>query len=281
MSGNLSHSMRENYGTHGVEKYYNLVSASYRNPHFPGLQKCLHAWLDKWWLKDYNQRTCDVPAFFWDLAAGSGEVTEAIMNWYTLRRARPETAVLPAKPSQASEGTAHPAVLSPLPVKRPVRRPVTLGPSTPEPVILASDPYTAPAYIARTSRYCAPLSFADVADGSTPSLLTGNHIGSTASDEDVPNADTASQTIDMVISSFALHLCTSSELFALLYELSTKATWLVVIAPHKKPEIKPGWGWVRWNIEKWKEVDSDHEAEGEVEILLDRVRLRVWKSLNT
>ena len=35
----------------------------------------------------------------------------------------------------------------------------------------------------------------------------------------------------------ALHLITQSELFALLWQLSTKATWLIIIAPHKKPEV--------------------------------------------
>jgi cell division inhibitor SulA len=42
--------------------------------------------------------------------------------------------------------------------------------------------------------------------------------------------------VDIVVCSFALHLIeTSSELFALLWELSTKCRWLVVLAPHKKP----------------------------------------------
>ena len=44
--------------------------------------------------------------------------------------------------------------------------------------------------------------------------------------------------MDMVICSFALHLINDiSELFALLWELSTKFRWLVIIAPHKKPEV--------------------------------------------
>jgi len=41
-----------------------------------------------------------------------------------------------------------------------------------------------------------------------------------------------------MICSFALHLVlTPSELFALLYEMSGRATWLIVVAPHKKPEV--------------------------------------------
>lgn len=43
----------------------------------------------------------------------------------------------------------------------------------------------------------------------------------------------------MVICSFALHLIESpSELFALLWELSTKSRWLIILAPHKKPEVR-------------------------------------------
>ena len=52
------------------------------------------------------------------------------------------------------------------------------------------------------------------------------------------NADSSIDMIDVVVCSFALHLVeSSSELFALLRELSTKALWLVVLAPHKKPEV--------------------------------------------
>ena len=45
---------------------------------------------------------------------------------------------------------------------------------------------------------------------------------------------------DMVICSFALHLLESpSEIWALLTALSPQAKWLVVLEPHKKPEVKP------------------------------------------
>jgi len=79
--------------------------------------------------------------------------------------------------------------------------------------------FTSPAYFARTSRVCHPLSFSDLAAGAMP-----------------PTAD--EQPWDMIICSFALHLLTDpSELFALLDELSRRATWLVIVAPHKKPEV--------------------------------------------
>lgn len=43
---------------------------------------------------------------------------------------------------------------------------------------------------------------------------------------------------DFVVVSFALHLLTEpSELFALLWELSLRADWLIVVGPHKKPFV--------------------------------------------
>jgi hypothetical protein len=46
--------------------------------------------------------------------------------------------------------------------------------------------------------------------------------------------------IEMIVCSFALHLVkTPSELFTLLWELSTKARWFILLAPHKKPEVAP------------------------------------------
>jgi hypothetical protein len=85
---------------------------------------------------------------------------------------------------------------------------------------------------------------------------------------------------DLIICSFALHLLTEpSELFALLYELSTKCRWLAVIAPHKKPEIKDGWGWERWDLKNWNRAGEavyaggrggDDEVESELEIVRDK-----------
>jgi hypothetical protein len=120
----------------------------------------------------------------------------------------------------------------------------------------------------------------------------------------------------MVICSFALHLIDNpSELFALLWELSTKSRWLVILAPHKKPEvqshvflvwfqarltartgwqIKDGWGWTKWNVDAWEECRmSDHSGEylkdrsvfqlqGIESYLLNiyRVHCRIYRSLN-
>jgi len=95
--------------------------------------------------------------------------------------------------------------------------------------------YTQAAYAERTTLPCAPLTFREISEGLLPPIVsTATSVGiSHASNVDAPI-----DRIDMVVCSFALHLVeSSSELFALLRELSTKAVWLVVLAPHKKPEV--------------------------------------------
>lgn len=55
----------------------------------------------------------------------------------------------------------------------------------------------------------------------------------------------------------------------------------MIIAPHKKPEIKDGWGWERWDLKSWTragegvyggkaKVDDDGETETELEIVRDK-----------
>lgn len=74
----------------------------------------------------------------------------------------------------------------------------------------------------------------------------------------------------MTICSFALHLIRNpSQLFSLLYQLSLKSRWLIVIAPGKQPEIKEGWGWRQWDIGAWNFVDEE-ETNPHIEILDDR-----------
>lgn len=96
--------------------------------------------------------------------------------------------------------------------------------------------YTQVAYAERTTLPCTPLTFRDISEGLLPSTVsTATSIGVSRA----CNGDASIGRIDMVVCSFALHLVeSSSELFALLRELSTKALWLVVLAPHKKPEVR-------------------------------------------
>lgn len=100
------------------------------------------------------------------------------------------------------------------------------------------DPYTHEAYRARTGSPAEPLSFEDVAAGAL-----------------------AGRRYSVIVCSFALHLCQPSRLPAVAFQLSQVAPALLVLTPHKRPEVKPAWGW---------------ELEGE--FVLDRVRTRLYRS---
>jgi len=106
----------------------------------------------------------------------------------------------------------------------------------------AVDPYTGEAYRQRTGRTAAPLSFEDVAAGGL-----------------------AGRRYSLIVCSFALHLASPSRLPALLCQLAQltrQSGRLLVITPHKRPEIPEPWGW--------------RLAE---ELLIERVRGRLYRSL--
>lgn len=132
------------------------------------------------------------------------------------------------------------------------------------PIDIWSPQFTSQAYEERTGRKCWPLSFQEVADGKLPestselcgspaskpgtaqlmfNLTRTEHVldGIDAGDrEESRETGAEAPTLEMVICSFALHLLEDpSQTFALLWELSRKASWLIVIAPHKKPEVLP------------------------------------------
>jgi len=135
-----------------------------------------------------------------------------------------------------------------MPSRKTYTSPPPLSPDF-QPLILAADPYTAAAYRERTSLPCAPLSFKDISEGALSSLVSEEL---TAQDESSEEPLLPLPVVEMVICSFALHLVEgSSQLFSLLWELSLQTRWLVVLAPHKKPEIKEGWGWTKWNVGSW------------------------------
>jgi len=125
--------------------------------------------------------------------------------------------------------------------------------------------FTSVAYTDRTSLPCANLSFNDIAEGNLPPLTSDmskiqiqpcrqlqgygddphneEHIEIPSNVEESTSLTLSAHqepysTIEMIVCSFALHLIeTPSELFALLYGLSHRARWLVVLAPHKRPEV--------------------------------------------
>ena len=82
------------------------------------------------------------------------------------------------------------------------------------------DPYTGAAYQARTGQAAEALTFEAIAAGA----LDGRRYS-------------------LVVCSYALHLLEPSRLPRLLYQLSRVAGSLLVLTPHKRPQLRPEWGW--------------------------------------
>ncbi|TFK70369.1 hypothetical protein BDN72DRAFT_766577 [Pluteus cervinus] len=273
-SGNLSHSMRQNYEEHGVSEYYKQVGATYRNPHFPGVRQCLFSWFTRWWTMESanfggltDPQSDEKKVLLFDMACGSGEVTLAFAEWWKLGKQRYLESQEASISHQSPDG--EPTKLHIPRRKAQMNMPPPLGSDFPEPLVIAADPFTSTAFTERTSFPCSTQSFSDIAEGTIPSTVI--NLSSNKSNE-----DEAPTHIEMVVCSFALHLIDNpSELFSLLWELSTKARWLVILAPHKKPEIKDGWGWTKWNVDSWEACTmSEHKGE----LLYERVHCRVYRS---
>ena len=98
------------------------------------------------------------------------------------------------------------------------------------------DPYTHRAYAERTGQAAEPITFEQIAAG----MLAGRSYGT-------------------IICSFALHLVALSRLPALAAQLSLIGTALLVLTPHKRPQLRPEWG--------WRCID---------ELLIERVRARYY-----
>lgn len=103
--------------------------------------------------------------------------------------------------------------------------------------VIGCDPFTAKLYKEKTGNECLEYSFKDIATGK----MREYHF-------------------DHIICSFALHLCEESMLNQVLFELSMITKNLIIITPHKKPEIKNFW-----------ELISEKKVE--------RVRIRKYRSL--
>ena len=80
------------------------------------------------------------------------------------------------------------------------------------------DPYTLPAYKKNTGKECLMYDFKDIVSGALEN-----------------------KKYDTIICSFAMHLCEESMLNSLLYQLSRISKQLIIITPHKRPEIKTWW----------------------------------------
>ncbi|KIK78744.1 hypothetical protein PAXRUDRAFT_163153 [Paxillus rubicundulus Ve08.2h10] len=231
-TGNFQHAMRANYGEHEVDNYYRQVGATYRNPHFPGVRACMFTWLERWWAREKAVLEGRFPLIF-DMACGTGEVTVTVYEWWTSGGSR--THSRPRRPSslrvQGNDVRTQGLDVTPSRVLAQVPKDL---------LIMAADPYTEAAYMERTMLPCAPLSFREISEGALPlKVSSASSIdGGRGAGTPVGADPSAMCNIDMVVCSFALHLIeSSSELFALLWELSTKARWLIVLAPHKRPEV--------------------------------------------
>ncbi len=82
------------------------------------------------------------------------------------------------------------------------------------------DPYTAAAYVERTGQAAETLSFEAVAAGA----LEGRRYS-------------------LIVCSYALHLLEESRLPQVAYQLSRAAPGLLVLTPHKRPQLREAWGW--------------------------------------
>jgi hypothetical protein len=109
--------------------------------------------------------------------------------------------------------------------------------------VTGCDPFTGAAFLTRVGRPAEPWSFQDIGEGA---LTDGG------------------RSFELCVCSYALHLVEASWMFAVLYELARNCDYLMVISPHKKPDIPPGSSW---------------EAVAPGEIRVDRVHVRVFKSL--
>ena len=82
------------------------------------------------------------------------------------------------------------------------------------------DPFTAEAYQLRTGQAAERIGFAEIAAGA----LSGRQYS-------------------LIACSFALHLCEKSRLPDLCYQLAQISDALLILTPHKRPEIRSAWGW--------------------------------------
>ncbi len=99
------------------------------------------------------------------------------------------------------------------------------------------DPYTSEAYLERTDQHAEVFSFEEISSG-----VLGE------------------RQYSVVVCSFAMHLIEESWLPSLLFQLARISDCLLIITPHKRPELKSEWGWTL-----------------EDEFLIEKVRARFYR----
>jgi methyltransferase family protein len=81
--------------------------------------------------------------------------------------------------------------------------------------------------------------------------------------EEIAAGRLAGRTYSLIVCSFAMHLVEPSRLAQLAYQLSVLSKHLLIITPHKRPQLGPEWGW-----------ELTHE------MVLHRVRSRLYRSVS-
>jgi SAM-dependent methyltransferase len=81
--------------------------------------------------------------------------------------------------------------------------------------------------------------------------------------EDIANGALEGRRFSLIVCSFALHLVEVSRLPTVAYQLAQIADTLLVLTPHKRPNLKQEWGW-----------------KLESETLEARVRARLYRTSN-
>ncbi|CAD7953322.1 unnamed protein product [Amoebophrya sp. A25] len=265
-------SIRGHYVSDGVAAYY--AQETYQNPHEDRVRHVLaHCW-DVWGLQHliFRHKTSrDSAGIFWDLCAGSGEVTEAFLrhvcpNPQACRVAKRTKKTVQEKEEQVWNLPAH------------CHR------------IIATDPFTFRLYEKRFERSayrviegehhrerdgdgakvrkfsCLPLSFQDIIhcgieDAIAPKadkddeddlevqVDEGQKIDSTP-DHDYPEwslspaSSLSNFIVDLAVCSYALHLADPrQELPMVAMTLARHVRFLLIITPHKRPQLLAEWGW--------------------------------------
>lgn len=232
------HGIRNCYSSMGVCNYYTNYGNSYRNPH----ELKIHQSLNKM-LKDVNSNEiCINFSRILDLCCGSGEMTLYFTNYCN----------------------KHKLICN---------------------SIDGIDPYTYDAYEKRTLKICQKYTFKDIANGMISNdeeneSLTSTKIGIENENDTKDENESKCQSklvvkeiekekekenkkrYSLIVCSYALHLCKESLLPSVCYCLSMVGDNLMIITPHKRPQISPQWG--------WKLI---------YENVCDKVRLRLYQSL--
>ena len=115
----------------------------------------------------------------------------------------------------------------------------------------ACDPYTGAAYERRIGKKCANLPAPRTPRGVRRTRTHENPLDApsptrraeTWSFEDIARGVVADRSWRAVICSFAMHLCARDYLPTLCMMLAVSTDALVVLTPHKRPELDPAWGW--------------------------------------